>query len=122
MDNSNQKYNPWNANAQSWELIESRYMTDWREHVQLLQLVRHIKNSNLAERLFGSISMDKLVIGNCDPIDYRKEALHITFDLEKKMWHCEYKEDPFQEPKFIRDYTEEYGLTKLENFIKMIRW
>ena len=123
MTYENQKHQPWNTKAQTWEYIENRYTTDWHGyHTQMLQLVRQIKNLDLSKRIFGSTSMDKLVIGNCDPLDYRKEALHITFDLDKRLWHFEYKEQPYQAPKFVRDYPEQAGLEKFDNFINMIRW
>jgi hypothetical protein len=123
MTYTNHKYQFWNTKAQSWEHIEDRFITDWGgTRTQMLQLVRHIKNLDLSKRIFGSTSMDKLVISNCDPFDYRKEALHITFDLDKKLWHFEYKEQPYQNPKFVRDYAEEVGIEKFDNFIKMIHW
>ena len=117
------KYQPWNAKAQSWDFIENRYTVDWQgKHTNLLELVRHIQSSDLKDRLFGSTSMDRLVISTYDPIDYRKEALHITFDLLNREWHFEYIAMPFQEPEFVRTYGEEKGIEKFESFIKMIKW
>ncbi len=66
--------------------------------------------------------MDKLVISIYDPIDYRKEALHITFDLLNRKWNFKYFAMPFQEPEFVRTYDEEKGIGKFDNFIKMIKW
>ena len=121
--NSYNQYKPWDAKAQSWDFIENRYITDWNgEHLQLLELVRHIKNSGLSNRLFGSTSMDKLVISIYDPLDYRKEALHIKFNLHTKKWHFEYIALPFQDPEFVRDYNEEDGIAKFDKFIRMISW
>jgi hypothetical protein len=117
------KYNPWNAKSQSWDFIENRYITDWSgKHIQLLELVRHIKTSDLANRLFGSTSMDKLVVSIFDPLDYRKESLHITFDLCSDKWHFEYHAMPFQDPEFVRTYAADKGFEKFDNFIKMIKW
>ena len=65
--------------------------------------------------------MDKLVVSIYDPIDYRKEALHITLSLWVK-WHFEYIAMPFQKPEFVRTYDEEKGIEKFDNFIKMIKW
>lgn len=80
MTSTNQKYHPWNAKAQSWEFIENSYITDWGgQHTQILKLVRYIKNSDYCKRIFGSTSMNKLVIGNCDPIDYRKRSTPYNF-------------------------------------------
>lgn len=117
------KYQSWNAPAQTWDYIENRYIEDWKgKHERLVELVRHIKNSNLKDRLFGSTSMDKLVISIYDPIDYRKEAMHITFDLQNRKWNFRYIAMPFQEPEFVRTYDEEMGIEKFDNFIKMIKW
>lgn len=61
------------SKAQTWEYIENRYVSDWGEyHFKMLELVRHIKNSTLSNRLFGSTSMDKLIVSIYDPIDYDK--------------------------------------------------
>ncbi len=117
------KYQPWNAKAQSWEFIENRYIEDWRgKHSRLLELVRHIKNTDLKNRLYGSTSMDKLVVSIYDPLDYRKESLHITFDLWTKKWNFEYIAMPFNEPEFVRTYDEELGIEKFDSFIDLIKW
>jgi hypothetical protein len=116
-------YQPWNAKAKTWDNIESGYVEYWEgKHTRLLELVQDIKNTDLSNRLFGSTSMDKLVVSIYDPIDYRKEALHITFDLWNRKWHFEYIAMPFQEPEFVRTYDEEKGIEKFDNFIKMIKW
>jgi len=117
------KYQPWNSKAQSWDYIENRYLEDWKvRHSRLLELVRHIKNTDLKNRLFGSTSMDKLVVGIYDPLDYRKESLHITFDLSAKRWNFEYIAMPFDGPEFVRNYDEELGVEKFDSFINMIKW
>ena len=66
--------------------------------------------------------MDKLVISIYDPLDYRKEALHINFNLLTRKWHFEYFALPFQDPEFVRDYKEVDGIAKFDKFIKMIGW
>ena len=118
-----QKYHSWAAKAQTWEYIENRHITDWgSKHTKLLELVRHIKNSDLSQRLFGSTSMDKLVVSIYDTLDYRKEALNITFNTHTSEWHFEYFAMPFQDPEFIRTYSEDKGIEKFDNFIKKIGW
>ena len=83
-----QKYHSWAAKAQTWDYIENRYINDWgANYFRMIELVRHIKNSDLSQRLFGSTSMDKLVVSIYDPLDYRKESLHITFNPNNKKWH-----------------------------------
>ena len=43
------KYHSWNAKAQTWDYIENRYIEDWQgKHERLLELARHIKNSDLS--------------------------------------------------------------------------
>lgn len=118
-----QKYKPWSAKAQSWDYIENRYLIDFGHcHFKLIELVRHIKDSKLSDRLFGSTSMDKLVVSIYEELDYRKETLHITFNLDKNEWHFEYFAMPFQEPEFVRTYSADKGIEKFDNFIKMINW
>ena len=102
--NKSRKYHPWNAKAQSWEFIENRFEEDWPDHTSMLKLIQHIRNSELEDKLFGSTSMDKLVVSIYDPVDYRKESLHITFNLFKSEWKFEYIAMPFDNPNFIRTY------------------
>ena len=116
------KYQPWNAKAQTWEFIEGRFIDDWPDHKQMLDLIQHIRNTKLKDKLFGSTSMDKLVISIYDPIDYRKEALHVTFNLYNKKWKFEYISMPFEKAEFVRTYDQNLGIEKFENFIEMIKW
>jgi hypothetical protein len=118
-----QKYHPWNSKAQSWEYIENRFHEDFGgKHLRLIELIKHIRNTKLSDRLFGSTSMDKLIVSIYDPIDYRKEALHITFDVDNDKWRFNYFALPFQEPEFFRTYSGEKGIEKFDKFIKMINW
>lgn len=66
--------------------------------------------------------MYKLVISNRDPLDYQRDSLHITFNLNTRKWNFEYKSMPFATPEFNREYEENQGIEKFDNFIKMIRW
>ena len=117
------KYKPWNAKAQTWDFIENRFVTDFSgKHQRMFELVKHIRHSGLTARLFGSTSMDKLVVSIYDPIDYRKEALHINFDLFNEKWHFNYYAIPFQDPEFVRTYSADKGIEKFDSFIKMIKW
>ena len=118
-----QKYKPWTSKAQSWDYIENRYVTDFGHcHFKLIELVKHIKSTGLSNRLFGSTSMDKLVISIYEELDYRKESLHITFNVDKEEWNLRYFALPFQEPEFERIYSADKGIEKFDNFIKMINW
>lgn len=118
-----QKYHPWNAKSQSWDYIENRFVTDFGgKHLRMIELIQHIKQSGLADRLFGSTSMDKLVVSIYDNIDYRKEALHIEFDLHNDKWHFNYFAMPFQEPEFVRTYSADKGIEKFVKFVNTIKW
>ena len=116
------KYQPWNAKSQNWEFIENRFITYWPNHKQMIELVQHIRNTNLKNKLFGSTSMDKLVISIYHQIDYSKESLHITFNLHSNKWNFKYIAMPFQKPKFVRSYDEQVGIQKFDKFIEMIKW
>jgi hypothetical protein len=117
-----QKNNSWTAKAQTWDSIENRYTDRGDKHTRLVELIRHIKDSGLSQRLFGFTSMDKLVVSIYDPLNYTKESLHITFDSVNRKWHFEYYAQPFADPEFVRIYDEEKGIEKFDNFIKMIKW
>jgi len=118
-----QKYHPWNAKAETWDAIENRYLMYYSEvHIKMIELIRYIKNSELSKRLYGSTSMDKLVISIYNPIDYRKESLHIFFNLDTKKWRFEYFAMPYQKAEFARNYPEEKGIEKLNKFIESIGW
>lgn len=117
------KYTPCEVKAQTWEFIENRFIVDWGdEHARMLELVRHIRATELSKRLFGSTSMDKLVISIYDPMDYWKESLHITFDLHSNQWLFRYFALPFGDPEFIRTYDAEKGIEKFDNFLVMLNW
>jgi len=66
--------------------------------------------------------MDKLIISVYDKIDFRKEALHIQFDLSTNTWEFSYYALPFQEPEFVRNYSSEKGIEKFDQFIETIKW
>lgn len=118
------KYSPKICKVRSWDDIEITFNTWFGEQHKdnIANLVRHIKTSGLANKLFGLTSMNKLVIGIYDPIEWDRETLHITFDTDKDEWHFVYYAVPFQSPEFIRTYPANKGIEKFDNFIKMINW
>ena len=114
---------PFLAKTRPWSEIEQHYIDCFGgQHKNLLELVRHIKNTDLSKRLFAYTSMDKLVVSIYDRIDTFVEALHITFDIQSDSWHFEYYAHPFQDPEFVRKYSADKGIEKFDNFIKMINW
>ena len=114
---------PFLAKTRTWADIEQHYINCFGgEHKNFLELIRHIKNTELSKRLFAYTSMDKLVVSIYDRIDTLVEALHITFDIQSDSWHFEYYAHPFQDPEFVRKYSADKGIGKFDNFIKMINW
>ena len=123
MSNLKRQEKLWSNKAQAWEYIENRFRTDFGgTHVKMFELVQYIRNSGSASRLYGYSSMNKLVVSIYETIDPRKDALHITFDLNSNKWHFEYFAKPFTDPEFVRNYPAEVGAEKFDNFLKMIRW
>lgn len=119
------KYKPKYNKSRNWEEIENWYI-ELIEHglkfEPMLDLVRHIRNSNLHQRLFAYTSMHKLVIGIYEEIEWNKEALHVEFDIEKRKWFFQYRAKPFRPIEFDRIYREEIGIEKFDSFIKGIKW
>jgi len=76
------KYNKQTAKARSWDDIEEDFIK-WFNGVykeNIAKLIQSIKSSGLTDRLYAYTSMDKLVVSIYDPIEWNREALHITFD------------------------------------------
>jgi hypothetical protein len=118
------KYHPKNCKVRPWDDIEDSFSRWFGEQHKnnIAELVRHIKNSGLSNRLYGLTSMNKLVIGIYDPIEWDRETLHVTFDITKNEWHFVYYSVPFQPAEFIRTYSFDKGIEKFDSFIKMIGW
>ena len=117
------KYESSLTEVQTWDYIENRFSTDWCGiQVNMLKLVRHIIVSGLSKRLYGSTSLDKLIISIYNPIEYDRESIHISFDVLTRKWHFEYFSIPFQKSEFVRTCSEEKGIEKFQSFIEMIGW
>lgn len=74
----------------------------------------YIKSSTLSKRLFGSTSMDKIVISIYDPLDIEKNhrTSHLIFRQKMALRKlC----NPFKEAEFKRTYNEE---KRIKNSIK----
>ena len=118
------KYQPKNCKVRSWDEIEASFNSWFGEQHKdnIAELVRHIKATGLAQRLFGTTSMNKLIIGIYDPIEWDRETLHVTFDTDQNKWHFVYHSLPTHPPQFVRTYPAEKGIEKFDSFLKMIRW
>jgi len=88
----------------------------------MVELVQHVRASGLDKRLFGSTSLDKLIISIYDDIDSQKDALNIKYDLIANPWYFEYFAKPFHNAEFVRIYPGDEGIIKFDNFIKLIGW
>ena len=119
------KYKPQTAKVRPWDKIEEHYVDlnrhGWK-HDRLLDLVRHIRSTELHNRLFAYTSMDKLVVSIYDPIEWNREALHIEFDTRNQRWDFKHISRPNEKPEFERQYQAELGIDKFDKFISMIKW
>jgi len=119
------QYKPCTTKVLPWPDIESFY-ENLRKHGwqidPLIQLVRHIITTKLCDRLFAYTSIDKLVVGIYDPMEWNREALHIEFDGPTQKWFFKYYPKPQEPVEFERKYPAAKGIEKFENFIKMLKW
>jgi hypothetical protein len=109
----------------SWDDIETHYLElnehGWK-HDKLIELIRHIKSTELSKRIYATTSVDRLLVSIYEDIEMNKETLQINFDRIKQQWHFDYFANPYVEPEFSRVYPAEKGIEKFDNFIKMIGW
>ncbi len=126
MTNQEQRFNykAQTATVNSWDEIEEHF-TKWFQGQykdNVVELVKHIKSSDLSHRLFGFTSMNKLVIGIYNPMEWNREALHIEFDIEAQKWWFKYYPKPNESVEFEKTYPADKGIEKFDNFIKLIKW
>ena len=117
-------YKAQTAIVRSWDDIEEHFTKWFQGQYQdnIAILVKHIKMSGLSQRLFGYTSMDKLVVGIYNPMEWNREALHIEFDVQGQKWLFKYYPKPNEPAEFERQYSAEKGIEKFDNFIKIINW
>ena len=119
------KYKPQTVNVRPWSDIEQHYLDlnnlGWQLE-PLLHLVRHIIATKLSERLFAFTSMDKLVVGIYDPMEWNREAIHIAFDGQSQKWFFKYHPKPNEPLEFERQYPADKGIEKFDNLIKILKW
>ena len=114
------------ARYQSWNSILQHYnsLLDNKLGVQpMIDLVKHISTS-YSDRLFGCISLDKLIVSIYEEIDWRAEALHIKFEQGTKQFHFSYYggHTETKQPEWRRIYEADLGVEKFDQFVKMINW
>jgi hypothetical protein len=119
------KYKEQTAKTRPWSEIEGHYThlisRGW-ELDPMRQLVQHIIRTELSNRLFAYTSMDKLVIGIYDPMEWNREALHIEYDGTERLWSFKFLAKPNAPVEFERTYGTEEGMIKFDNFVKMLKW
>jgi hypothetical protein len=119
------KYKSQTTKVRPWSDIEQHYVDlnkhDWKLD-PMVHLVRHIIATKLSDRLFAFTSMDKLIVGIYDPMEWNREALHIKFDGQTQEWFFKYHPKPNEPVEFERHYSEDKGVEKFDNFIKMLKW
>ena len=119
------KYTPTYVQPKDWDEIKSWYselIQDGLELKPMLDLIEHILTKGYKNRLFATTSLHTLVISIYSEIDLQTEVLKIKFDLATRNWFFDYYGKPFQEAQFSRQYNEDLGIEKFEQFIKFINW
>jgi hypothetical protein len=109
----------------SWDDIENKYLNSvqyGRHHYKMVELIRHIKSAGYSNRIYGTTSLDTLLLSIYSPMDRFKETLHISFNRANNKWCFTYHEQPFRQPEFVREYDEDKIIEKLDYFVKMVRW
>lgn len=88
----------------------------------MLDLVMHIQKTGLSNRLFASLSMQKLVIGIYEELEWNNETLHIDFSSQERKWFFTYYSGSSKSVNYHRVYGEEQGIEKFDQFISNINW
>ena len=121
MNNDKSQY----SKSTGWSEIESWFTELIKEGIEfqpMLNLVKHIIKSEMKNRLYGLISMNKLIIGIYDEIEFKSETIHIEFDVVNRKWNLKYHPKPFRTIEFERTYSETEGIEKFESLIKYLKW
>ena len=106
------------SKAKTWVYLASSF----KDNPEMFNLIQHIIGSGLSNRLYGIISLDRLILSIYDQIETQREALHIRFDRFSEKWSFKYFSVAYQPPEFERTYGKEKGIEKFNAFIKMINW
>jgi hypothetical protein len=111
--------------VQTWKEVEEHYIkldAAGQGHDKMLGLARHIASADYSNRIYALTSLDKLIVGIYNPMEFERETLHIVFDRDKQKWHFTYFSMPFMPPAFQREYDSEEGIEKFDDFIKVAVW
>ena len=119
------KHNPQYAESRDWNEIQEWYMelTETNAGFEpILNLVKHINESEFQNIIYAYTSVHKLVIGIYDLIEWNSEALHIEYDLASEQWFFKYHPKPFEPVEFERKYPKDLGMVKFNNIINYLNW
>lgn len=119
------KYNPSYVKPKDWNEIRDWYSELIHDGLQLkpmLDLVEHIIKNKFKNRLFATTSRHTLILSIYDEIDLQTEVLKIEFNLSTRNWLFDYYGKPFEDAQFSRQYDENLGIEKFDQFIKFIKW
>jgi hypothetical protein len=108
--------------SRDWAEIEQRYSELGEGFEPILNLVKHIRETELNERLFALTSMHKLVISIYETIEMESEALHIEFDTVARKWFFRYLPKNNEPAEFVKIYEEALGVEKFDLFVKLMKW
>lgn len=119
-------YIPHSQSAKSWEEL-STYFSNLNDHgwgqEPMVDLINHIRNSNYASRIHGSVNMlSDLLVSIHNPMEINTETLRIQFDSRKGRWQFTYHSKPDEKVGFERKYDAELGIEKFDQFMEWIKW
>lgn len=121
--NSTKKYIPTLTRAQSWEYLLNRYQSELEGQFSFyVELVNHILDSEIQNRIYAVSSMNRIILSVYEQIDFHRDALHISLDPTSHKLSFTYFSKPNIDPEFVRSYDEKDGITKFDQFVKMLNW
>jgi hypothetical protein len=121
------RYKAWTMKPHSWDQIQGTYEylmsgeSEW-DLKPMLDLVKYIRSTGLAERLFGFTAHEWLHLTIYDSIEWGREELVIGFDHDTQKFSFKFLPLPFRSPEFEREYDADKGIEKLENILKLLKW
>jgi hypothetical protein len=119
------KPKPHLAKTVSWNEIENRYkelVSLGLEFDGMLSLVNHIRQSNLAERLYAYTSMHTLIVTIYDIAEWHREELHIEYNVYSKAWRFIYYSRPDQPAEKEEHYEGVQGIDIFLKYIELLKW
>lgn len=114
-------YKPRIIKTKDWNSIEE-YYASFQNYAPFTELIKHIRTSGLSNRLFAFTSVQTLIIGIYDPLEWDRETLHIELDPYNRFWKFKYYSQPFSKAEYVQKYPLKQGIEKLNTFIKIIKW